>query len=103
MNSLRTLRFKHHDENPPPGEPGHDHWGSERPVTVSHDVWRAYGDRYPGSVCRWLTDTPAGQRGLVRRREQRERERRQQNANALWLRVQTSWEAVQRLTGQVSA
>ncbi len=57
-------------DNPPPGEPGHDHWGDKRPPGLPKALWRTYGDRYPGSYCRWLTDTPAGQAELDRRREQ---------------------------------
>jgi hypothetical protein len=77
-------------ENPPPGSPGHDHWGGPRPDAVPPSIWVAYGDRYPGSYCRWLTDSTAGQAELERRRRQRE-------AEALWLRVQRTVEALAAL------
>jgi hypothetical protein len=56
--------------NPGPGEEGHVHHDAcrcEHP-DVPDDLWEAYGDRYPGSYCRWLTGTAAGQRHLEQRR-----------------------------------
>jgi hypothetical protein len=78
-----TVRHLSHCGNDPgPGRPGHVHHDvcrDEHP-DVDDATWAAYGDRYPGSYCRWLTDTLPGQRELERRQRGLE-------AQELWLRV----------------
>lgn len=52
MSSLRTT--PHKDQRPAPGHLCHDHHAGPRPPEVPPALWAAYGDRYPGSACRWL-------------------------------------------------
>jgi hypothetical protein len=55
VDFLTCYSSRQRGTNPPPGQPGHDHWGGPRPRGVSRRTWQAYGDRYPGSACRWLS------------------------------------------------
>lgn len=72
MSMGYLIAYAHHHAarppNPPPGEPGHDHWGGPPPSGLNRDMWAAYGDRFPGSFCRWLSDNEAGRAVLAERR-----------------------------------
>jgi hypothetical protein len=91
-DTVALTRYAHRRRGPnsPPGQPGHDHWGSPRPADVHPDVWRAYGDRYPGSYCRWASGQdwycPGAMSGADCA-EHRDRLARAQAAAALWRRV----------------
>jgi hypothetical protein len=93
MTSLRTSTHKNHRRNnPDPGREGHIHHDAAREdhPRVSDAIWAAYGDHYPGSRCRRLTQANAERLELALRSRQR-------LADELWMRVQRSYDAVRAL------
>jgi hypothetical protein len=48
----------------------HNHWAGQKPDGLSPRDWNYFGDRYPGSRCRWWTDHPKGQEDAQRLRSE---------------------------------
>jgi hypothetical protein len=81
--ALTQFAARRRRADPGPGMPGHDHWAGPRPAWLSRDIWRAYGDRYPGGQCRWLSENWPGYRPGANDDERDLAER----AAMLWARV----------------
>lgn len=70
----------------------HDHWAAEKPSHVSQRDWNYFGDHYPGSHCRWLTNDPRGQ--------ERAQQLLDDHIDELWIRVRRSERLMHDLESQ---